>query len=235
MNEINQALGTDATDEIDDVEGHGLKEIAVGLGAAGIVATGAASAMAMSGPTGPSVDRLAPIVVHTVDQAAHEAKAWETDPMGRSDATTDAALATARGARATAVNTTLNTAANAVTGATTAATGALDSATSAVDGVRGLAGTTATSATRTAQTTVANVDETATDAIGSTRTLANIAEAGAKNVANNTVLATQRTAGDAVKTARTATSGVHTSVEADSDGVTVAASAAGVKVEVQKH
>lgn len=82
-------------DSLDDVEGHGLKEIVVGLSAAAVMTGGAASAASVSFGSGPEPLKTPGAIVNTVD-------ALRDDATKLTNPTTMAAQQTAGGAAATA-------------------------------------------------------------------------------------------------------------------------------------
>src|SRR5688500_7096578 len=84
--------GTEDTIDLDDVEGHGLKEVAAGLGAAAVLAGGGAAAMQQTSsslPNTPSRDN----VVASVDQLGQNtwdgAMGTSSDALGAADSTVD--------------------------------------------------------------------------------------------------------------------------------------------------
>jgi hypothetical protein len=92
------------TDEIDDVEGHGVKEVVAGLGVATVLAGGAAGAMQLTSaplsvhPSGGDVSITVADPIDTAASTAHSA-------FGTAQATTDAALQTSDQAIASGLST----------------------------------------------------------------------------------------------------------------------------------
>src|SRR5689334_3787591 len=93
---IDGPVPDDITGELDDVEGHGLKEVAVGLGVAAAVAGGTGAALTAHGVNAPATRPATASI--SVD-----AGTVIGDPVGSVDSTTDWAVATTRAARDTAL------------------------------------------------------------------------------------------------------------------------------------
>ncbi|MDX6198608.1 MAG: hypothetical protein QOJ79_1759 [Actinomycetota bacterium] len=85
--------------EFDDVEGHGLKEVAAGLGVAAVVVGGAGASLVAHSSSADTATARVPSVSVNLD-----------DPMGTVDRTTDWGVATTRAARDTALTTAVRTA-----------------------------------------------------------------------------------------------------------------------------
>jgi hypothetical protein len=123
-----EMAGADDIIDLDDVEGHGLKEVAAGLGAAAVLAGGGAAALQNTGSTLPNTPQRDSVVA-SVDQAGQQA--WDgamatTDQgLGAADATVDAAGRTVASVNAAAdrlADGTLATATSLAAGATNLAT-----------------------------------------------------------------------------------------------------------------
>lgn len=206
----------DLTTEIDDVEGHGLKEVAAGLGAAAVVVGGAGSALAMSAHVAPT-----PSTGNTVASVSQTARGVVDDPVGAVDRTTDWGITTARETRDGA----MTTAGTTVRGATDTANSALSTVRSTVDRTTTTAGNAVTGAEATAGSAVDLTKDTARDAVdtaGSTVT-------GVKGTAQSTVSGAQRTVRSTLDTVRQTVHDldVHAGVGMDDDGADVSVSAAG--------
>ena len=165
----------DLIDELDDVEGHGLKEVAAGLGVAAVVVGGAGVAQGLTNSAQHSPMRVAPISTHV--------NADLSDPIGTVDRVTDSALSEVRSARDTAMTTATTTA----TGAQNTATGAATSAVSYTQAVAGAAQTVAQGAVTYAQGTAAAAETTAINAATTTIATAKTAVDGTVKDANATV------------------------------------------------
>lgn len=200
--------------EIDDVEGHGLREVAAGLGAAAVLAGGASAAMASTGPHLPQV--------HPSTGITQTASAAFTDPVGTLDRTTDQGLDTARDARDSAIQTAGQTASSSVRTATGAADTALDMAAADVKTASNLATSVKTSATSTATGAVSATQRTADRAVTTARSdvadvsrVATGAVSSTTATASSTVNSTVRDADRKVATVlsvttKTATGGIQT-------------------------
>lgn len=173
-----EMAGTDENIDIDDVEGHGLKEVAAGLGAAAVLAGGGAAAMqhtSTSLPNAPSRDH----VVAAVDQLGQQT--WDgtmssaTGALAAADETVEGASRTANAAARTAdrvadgATATAGSLANATTklaGSTEKA--ALDTARSSVKGATSTANATVDKAADVVEgVSVSNVASTANKAVTS--------------------------------------------------------------------
>lgn len=176
--------------DLDDVEGHGMREVAAGLGAAAVLATGGTAAASALGvhPTLPHLNNPNPSI---------------SDPVGSVDRTTDWGITTARGARDGALGTAGATADHAVTvagqqvsaAATTAgavAHGTVQVAGAFVDA----AGTIARSEVGTATQVAGSTESTALSTAGST---AAGATTTAGSVASGTVSTASSTTDDATR------------------------------------
>lgn len=224
--------------DIDDVEGHGLKEFAIGLGTVGIVASGASTAIAMNAP---STDVRAPAIEQTVDQASNEqrqrrdtakaaAAAWVADPMGKGDATTDYAITTARTVRGDAVTTLTTT----VTTVDEAAAAGLEAAHKAALDAAAAADAAAAGALETAGSTLRDAHGTVQDKVTAVREGTDAALSDTKSTADGAVVTLQRTAADALDTTGDLAGSVRVGASVGPDGAKITAEAAGAKVEVHK-
>ncbi|HUR50673.1 MAG TPA: hypothetical protein VMZ11_00965 [Mycobacteriales bacterium] len=170
--------------DVDDVEGHGMREVAAGLGAAAVLAGGGTAAAAAVGvhPTLPNLHPSTPSVSHPIDQV---------------DRATDWTIDTSRDVRDGAIGTTGATAAGAGTlanrelgaaGATV--TGAERSAASVVDAT----GTIARNEVRVAGQSVAAAEAVAVN-------VAKVTTGGAVTTASSTTSHAASTAGGTVTSA----------------------------------
>lgn len=94
--------GTDQIIDLDDVEGHGLREVAAGLGAAAVLAGGGTAAAATIGvhPSSPDAPRV-PSIGSVVDATDRLADGGVNTVRGERDAALSAAGTTAAGATST--------------------------------------------------------------------------------------------------------------------------------------
>ena len=173
----------DLTGELDDVEGHGLKEVAAGLGAAAVLAGGAAGATQLVGTHAAVHPSKGGDVSITVSDPIATAARTTHNAFGTAQATTDGALGTAD----RAIDSSLKTVGNAPTTAGNLADATLQTA-----------GSTVAKATSTVQDTKAwatgpVLDTAKGDVKGATST--------ATGVTDRTMTTADTTAGSAVTTA----------------------------------
>jgi hypothetical protein len=93
-----EMAGTDESIDIDDVEGHGLKEVAAGLGAAAVLAGGGAAALqhtSSSLPNAPSRDHVVAAVDQVGQQTWDGSMATASNALGAADDTVDGTSRTA--------------------------------------------------------------------------------------------------------------------------------------------
>lgn len=236
------------SDELDDVEGHGLKEVAVGLGAAAVLAGGAAGSMHLSSaPLGvhSSGSNLSITVVDPIDtagQALHGGLAAAQSTSDGAIQTTDQeitdGLRTVANAPTTldrAVQRTTETLGTTVAGAEQSvqevkawATGpVVDAAKADVHAVQQVA----TSATGFAKDTATDATGTVTAAATGTAATAGTAVTNLENKATSTVRDTDRKIATILSvTTTTASDRVHTAVvtlRSATDGAGVQADTAG--------
>jgi hypothetical protein len=107
--------------DLDDVEGHGMREVAAGLGAAAMIAGGVGAATAMS------------VGVHPSTSGGGASVSASIDPIGTVDRATDWTIATSREVRDGALDTTMATASSADRTAGRVSDGALETAGAFVD------------------------------------------------------------------------------------------------------
>ena len=188
--------------DLDDVEGHGLREVAAGLGAAAVLAGGGTAAAAAVGvhPTLPHLNNPSPSI---------------SDPVGTVDRTTDWGIATSRDARDGALGTAATTAADAVSLAGREVTATSTTAGAVVRGAEQTAGTLVDAAGSTTRTEVAAASRTVgaeehvalttvrSDAAGVTTTAATTADDATRKAA--TVLHLTTSTVNALETTITAT------------------------------
>lgn len=163
--------------DIDDVEGHGLREVAAGLGAAAVLAGGAGAATAA----------VANLSVHpSLPGAGTQASVSINDPITASDQAVDSSIAAVRAERAAAldlashevaatsrnVTTAARLAGNAVEGATHVAANATTAATRVAAGVEATAFQTTNKAGSTAGSTAQATSSTASSTTSSTTSTA---------------------------------------------------------------
>lgn len=181
-------------EELEDVEAHGLKEIAAGIATVGAMSTGGAAFAAMSGPAIPP----APIVQQARDDAmtavGHAQEAADTLSRDVNNLATNAVTNTRGVVDPIVVNTmtladetlreanaTLTSTRNTVDRTTTAAIGSIDEAvdstaryaTATVNATRGTAESTLATAERTVGETVTSAAATAISVVRSVQDLAN--------------------------------------------------------------
>lgn len=177
--------------DLDDVEGHGLREVAAGLGAAAVLAGGGSAALASSGVSLPAVHPSGPTITTQV-----------SDPVTTVDKAVDQAISDVRGARDGALTTATNLAGDAGTLAGNAVTGAEGVAGSTVsyvnqdieaaktiaggitDWAGATAGGTASGALGTAREVGTTVGQTANGAKDGVTSLATSAVGGAESTVN---------------------------------------------------
>jgi hypothetical protein len=203
MSEISNGNTVSAQgEELDDfdVEGHGLKEIALGLSAASIVASGAgAAALAMDNPA-PGTTSGAQTVVAGVQSDLDERRGWA---VGVGDRAVDFAGSTTQDVQRTTDRT--------VTVVTTTVTPVTDLANAAVSDVSAIAGDAVADASDLANRTVANPIGTADRAVDSTMVVARETRDNALITATDAVSKADKAAADAVTlVGETADSGVRT-------------------------
>lgn len=152
-----QASTDEQVIDLDDVEGHGLREVAAGLGAAAVLA-GGASAAAVSLDVHPSLPGGGGV----------QASASVGDPISTTDAAVDAGLAAARADRDAALRlaaaeagSASSTAGGIVTGAERTADAFVDAAANLAAGATTTAKTVARGATNTTFATVSATGSTA--------------------------------------------------------------------------
>jgi hypothetical protein len=148
-----ETAGADDIIDLDDVEGHGLKEVAAGLGAAAVLAGGGAAALQNTGstlPNAPQRDNVVASVDAAGQQAWDGAMATTQQGLGAADATVDAAGRTVASVDATADRVADGTLAS----ATSVASAATKLATSTEKAALKTTGSVAHGATATADSTV---------------------------------------------------------------------------------
>lgn len=202
MNDINETTtsDTDATVlDLDDVEGHGLREVAAGLGAAAVLAGGGSAALASQGihlsPVHPSGPAISTGVI--------------SDPVGTTDKLVDQGLNDARSARDGAL-TTVN---GEVTQAGTLANGTVAQA----EGVAANTVAYVNQDVAAAKTIAGNATSWAGTTAGSTAT-------GAVKTVNNTVASTVDVKGAVTYANDTANSAGHTATTTVAGAQTTASS-----------
>lgn len=177
-----QASTDEQVIDLDDVEGHGLREVAAGLGAAAVLA-GGASAAAVSLDVHPSLPGGGGVQVNA-----------SVDPISTTDAAVDAGLAAARADRDAALRLAANeataassAAGNIVTGAERTADAFVDAAANLAAGATSTAKTVARGATNTTFATVSATGSTAGRTTEATATTA-------KSTTSSTATTTSRKA-----------------------------------------
>jgi hypothetical protein len=180
--------------DLDDVEGHGMREVAAGLGAAAVLAGGATAAAAAAGVhiSPPSLHPSTPSISHPID-TADRATDWAVDTSRDvRDGAIDTAASAAQGATSLAnreVSATSTTAGNAV--------GAVDRvAGSSVDA----AGNLARTEVRVAGQAVSATEQATLDATGATT---HAATTTANHTAATAATTTSTTASNAARKAAT--------------------------------
>ncbi len=204
-------------DEVDDVEGHGLKEVAAGIGVAAVVVGGGAGVA--QGLTHSAAQQGA---VH-VSTTSTSVQADVADPIGALDRATDRAVSDARAARDGAMGTASTTA----TGAQSTATGTAAAAVTYTQSVAAAAQTiahgvtnyaastatgTATGAATTARAAAATASDTATGTAAATTAYAGHVASAAGNLANQTVSSIAPTVQTTLRTANTVAGNAVTTV-----------------------
>jgi hypothetical protein len=199
--------------DLDDVEGHGLKEVAAGLGAAALLAGGGAAAAAAS--SGPSVS------VHPSGVTISTGTVL-SDPVGTADRTTDQAISDVRGVRDAAVTAAGNLAGQTLSRAGSTVASTEHTATQAIDATVGLAkadvaaaGQIAANATHwaasTTQATISPTMHTTQSTASSAVNTAGSTATAASNAASNTVREADRKVATVLSVVTSTTAnGVHT-------------------------
>jgi hypothetical protein len=199
--------------DLDDVEGHGLKEVAAGLGAAALLAGGGAAAAASTGAASVSVHPSG-VTISTGTVLS--------DPVGTVDRTSDQAITEVRSVRDAAVAAAGNLASQTVTRAGTTVASTEHTATQAIEPTVALAKSDVAAAgqiaanaanwtTSTTQTAISPTMRTTQSTAGSAvRTAGNVANA-ATNAASNTVREADRKVATVLSVITSTTAnGVHT-------------------------
>lgn len=216
MTSTDPDLPADQLIELDDVEGHGLREVAAGLGAAAVLAGGGAG-LASAASTGPAVH---PSLGHPTATVSTTAGSVTVDPVGVTDRLTDQALHDARGARDAALATATGTAGRAAqaVGGTEAA--ALRTAAGTVRSATSLATSEVSSATRLATGTEQSTESTAH------ATTTPVVTAARNDVSSTTATADRKVATVLQVVTTTTATGLHTAT------MTLQATSAGAGVDV---
>lgn len=175
MTSTDPGTPAEQTIDLDDVEGHGLREVAAGLGAAAVLAGGGAG-LAAAASTGPDVH---PSLGHPTVTVSTTSGSVTVDPAGVTDRLTDQAVHEVRGVRDAALAT---------------ATGTADRAAQAVSG-------TEASALRTAAGTVRSATSLATSEVSSATRLATGTAQSAESTVHAATAPVVTTVGDDVSSA----------------------------------
>lgn len=167
--------------ELDDVEGHGIREVAAGLGAAAVLAGAGTAAAATIGvhPTLPHVNAPVPSI---------------SDPVGSVDRSTDWAIDNAREARDGALGTAGATAANSVSITGQEVSAAATTAGAVASGTEQVAGTMVDAAGNLTRAELKAASQVAGSAESAALTTARSTVAGAATLANSTTSSTMSTA-----------------------------------------